>query len=345
MAGDAEKLALHLRRLRLRHFEVLLAVARHGSLTASAPALDSTQPAVSQWLAEIEAAVGAPLFVRGRQLRPTPQLAPVLRHARRVVADSRRLEHELAAVARGADGLLRIGSMTGPSIDLLPQALLALRAEGSAPHFEVVEDIAQGLWERFARRELDLIVGRLDERAYAPGLAAEPLYTEPHCVVAGRHHALGQGSVDWPQAAAWPWILPPRHTMLRRAIDASFLDQALAPPVPWLETGAPGLVQRLLQASDCLAVVSGAAGRHYAALGVLQVLALRLKVDVGPIGMAWAADDDSPALQRMLQALRACAGERTPPQAATPARPARPRRSLAAPAAAAAQRRRGSGAS
>lgn len=309
MDEDGERLALHLRRLRLRHFEVLLAVARHGSLTASAPALDSTQPAVSQWLAEIEAAVGATLFVRGRQLKPTPQLAPVLRHARRVVADSRRLAHELAAVARGAQGLLRIGSMTGPSIGLLPRALLALRAAGTPPHFEVVEDIAQGLWERFARRELDLIVGRLDERAFAPGLAAEALYAEPHCVVAGRHHALGQAQVDWAQAAAWPWILPPRHTMLRRAIDASFLDQALAPPVPWLETAAPALIQQLLQASDCLAVVSGAAGRHYAALGLLQLLPLRLKVDVGPIGMAWAADDDNPALLCTLQALRKAAAQ------------------------------------
>lgn len=55
-------------------------------------------------------------------------------------------------------------------------------------------------------------------------------------------------------------------------------------------------------------MVSGAAGRHDAALGMLQRLPLRLKVDVGPIGMAWAADDDSPALQ----ALRtAAAQERT----------------------------------
>jgi len=343
MTQPDEHLALHLRRLRLRHFEILLAVARHGSLTATAQALDCGQPAVSQWLAEIEAAVGVALFVRGRQLKPTPQLAPVLRHARRVVADSWRLEHELAAVARGAHGLLRIGCMTGPSLDLLPQALLALRAEGAAPHFEVVEDIAQGLWERFARRELDLIVGRLDERAYAPGLAAEPLYAEPHSVVAGRHHPLGDAAaLDWPQALAWPWILPPRHTMLRRAIDASFLAHALAPPAPWLETGAPGLVQRLLQASDCLAVVSGASGRHYAALGALQVLGLRLSVEVGPVGMAWTAGDDSPALQRMLQALRARARERTPAAASTPVRP---RRSAPAPAAAAARRRRGSGAS
>lgn len=212
-------------------------------------------------------------------------------------------------MARGAQGLLRIGSMTGPSIGLLPRALLALRAAGTAPHFEVVEDIAQGLWERFARRELDLIVGRLDERAFAPGLAAEALYAEPHCVVAGRHHALGQAQTDWSQAAAWPWILPPRHTMLRRAIDASFLDQALAPPVPWLETAAPALIHQLLQAGDCLAVVSGAAGRHYAALGMLQLLPLRLKVDVGPIGMAWAADDDNPALLCTLQALRTAAAQ------------------------------------
>ena len=41
---------------------------------------------MSQWLAEIEAAVDVRLFERGRQLKPTPHLAPVLRHARRVVA-------------------------------------------------------------------------------------------------------------------------------------------------------------------------------------------------------------------------------------------------------------------
>ena len=52
----ADAAAPWVRRIRLRHLEVLLTIARHGSLTAAAAALEITQPAVSQWLADIEAA-------------------------------------------------------------------------------------------------------------------------------------------------------------------------------------------------------------------------------------------------------------------------------------------------
>jgi len=204
MLEESDRLALHLRRLRLRHFEILLAVARHGSLTAAAQALDCGQPAVSQWLAEIEAAVDVRLFERGRQLKPTPHLAPVLRHARRVVADGQRLQRELDAVSAGAQGVVRIGTMVVASAGLLPRALLALRASGSPMRLEVVEDIAQGLWERFERRELDLIVGRLDERAFAPHIEAQALYQDPHCVVAGRKHPLLRGTPSWDRAARHP---------------------------------------------------------------------------------------------------------------------------------------------
>ena len=307
-----EQLGLHLRRLRLRHLEILLLIARHGSLTATARVLDCGQPAVSQWLAEIEAAVGASLFVRGRQLKPTPQLAPVLRHAQRVVADSRRLAHELEAVSGGALGTVRIGSMVVANTELMPRALLRLRSAASPVRLEVVEDIAQGIWERFEQRGLDLIVGRLDERAFAAGLRTEVLYPDSHCVVAGRRHPLHRARPTWAKAATYPWILPPRQTELRHAIDASFLDQGLPPAVPWIECTAPILNLRLLRDSPSLAVVSGAAGRYYEELGALKRLPLTLKYDVGPVGMAWPGDDDGPALQLVLQALRSAAAELAP---------------------------------
>ena len=321
MQDASDRLALHLRRLRLRHFEVLLAVARHTSLTATAQALDSTQPAVSQWIAEIEAAVGVPLFVRGRQLKPTPQLAPVLRHARRVVADSQRLARELDAVAGGALGTVRIGSMVVANTELMPRALLRLHQAATPVRLEIVEDIAQGIWERFARGTVDLIVGRLDERSFGAGLATEVLYPDSHCVVAGRRHPLQRGTPSWPKAAGYAWILPPRQTELRRAIDATFLDQGLPPPTPWIECTAPILNQRLLRDSQSLAVVSGAAGRYYEELGVLKRLPLALKYDVGPVGMVWGQDDDSPALQLVLQALRAVGAEILGPQGPAARRP------------------------
>jgi DNA-binding transcriptional LysR family regulator len=61
-------------------------------------ALDITQPAVSQWLADIESAAGARLFERGRRLRPTPFAAPLLAHAERVLQDAQRALGEVQAI-------------------------------------------------------------------------------------------------------------------------------------------------------------------------------------------------------------------------------------------------------
>ena len=43
------------RRLKLRHLEVFMALASVGSVTAAAAAMHMTQPAVSHWLADLEA--------------------------------------------------------------------------------------------------------------------------------------------------------------------------------------------------------------------------------------------------------------------------------------------------
>ena len=51
-------------RLNLRHLRAALAVARHGSISAAARDVHLTQPAITQGLAKLEAAIGARLFER-----------------------------------------------------------------------------------------------------------------------------------------------------------------------------------------------------------------------------------------------------------------------------------------
>ena len=60
-------------RLRLRHLQWLLSVAETRNLSQSAAALNTTQPALSKWLKELQEDIGLPLFERhARGLRPTP---------------------------------------------------------------------------------------------------------------------------------------------------------------------------------------------------------------------------------------------------------------------------------
>lgn len=298
-------LALNMRRLRLRHLEVLMAVARHKSITAAAHALGTTQPAVSQWLAEVESAMGVPLFTRGRQIQPTDFLPAVLRHARRIVADSHQLQAELQAVANGSAGQVRLGVMSAAAAALIPITIVKLKSQQERLQLNVVEDIAAGLWARFERNELDVIVGRLDERAFASGLRHEPLFEDAHAVVVRKNHPLARvRRLTWAQAAAYPWVLPPPNTALRRAIDASFVENDLAPPEPWLESAAVTVTEEVIRRTDCVGVQSGAIAARCKKLGMLTLLSLQLTSDVGPIGMVWAERESSPALDLVLQALR-----------------------------------------
>lgn len=296
-----------MRRLRMRHLEVLLAISRHGSLTATADALNVSQPAVSQWLADIESAVGVPLFVRGRRLQPTAYLDPVLRHAQRLVADSWRLEREIGA---GRSGTVRIGAMPVAGSALLPRALLQLRREGLDLRIEVVEDVADGLWPRLERNELDLIVGRLDIRAFTPDVYSEALYDDPHCVVAGRRHPLlGRSRTGWQDAARYPWVLPPAGSPLRRVIDATFVGRGLPPPQAWLESVSLTTNQVILRETECLGVLSGTAARHFVAMKALAIVPLRLSSEIGPVGMAWIDPEPGPPLRRAIDALRSVGSE------------------------------------
>ena len=304
-SSDSE-LALNMRRLRLRHMEVLLAVARHESITAAAQALGSTQPAVSQWLAEVESAMGVPLFTRGRQIQPTAFLPTALRHARRMVADSHQLQTELQAIADGASGQVRLGVMSVAAAALIPRAIIGLKASEHKLRLNVVEDIAAGLWARFERNELDVIVGRLDERAFRPGLRRETLYGDVHAVVARRGHKLARSRrLTWELASGSPWVLPPPDTALRRAIDASFVENGCAPPQPWVESASVTVTEEVLRQTACLGVLSGAVAQRSRDLGILVTIPLELTSNVGPIGMIWDERESSPALEAVLQALRA----------------------------------------
>lgn len=297
-------------RLKLRHLRVLVAISRHGSLTAAATVLHMSQPAVSKWLADIESALGVPLFVRGRRLRPTVYAEALVRHAETMLGEARRMHEEVEAIHAGASGILRIGTMAVAAPVLLPRAIHRLRYADSALRIVLVEDIAVGLWPRFDRNELDIIVGRLEEHAHTAKYPAESLHVDPYCVIAGPGHPLARARrPTWERAARYPWILPPATTPLRDAIDATFASQGLPAPRPWLESVSFTANQVILRESECLGISSRSVAQHYQSMGVLKALPLDLTSGIRPLSMVWREADPSPTIRRALDALRAVARE------------------------------------
>lgn len=293
------------RRLNLRHLELLLELHQQRSLTQAAAALHMTQPAVSQQLAHIEAALGVPLFERGRGLPPTPSGLALLRYAQQVLEGARRVQLEVRALQAGHGGLVRLGAMLVAATVLVPRVVSRLQAEPGSVQLELVEDILQGLWPRLERGELDLVVCRIDARVRASGLPVEALYEDPHVVVCGPRHALTQRqTVTWADTLQHPWVLPPRSTPLRSALESSFNAVGLPPPAADIASASLSATQAILQTADALAVMSRSAALHFQAQALVKALPLELPYDIGPVGVAWLQPDPGPAVSRVLQALR-----------------------------------------
>lgn len=111
----------------LAQLEVVVEVARLGSLSQAADALSLTQPAVSWRLRALETELGTPLFVRTRRgVRPTGAGAALLPHAQRTVqaaaeATTAAREYQDAAVET-----MVVAAAAGPSITVLPEAVWRL---------------------------------------------------------------------------------------------------------------------------------------------------------------------------------------------------------------------------
>lgn len=115
-----------------RQLTALLAVVETGTFTGAADELGYTQSAVSQQVAALERAVGAPLFDRPggpRRVRLTPLGEVFVGHARAIVARVQAAQADVAAVLSGDRGALRVAILQSVGTKVLPRLLRRYREE------------------------------------------------------------------------------------------------------------------------------------------------------------------------------------------------------------------------
>jgi DNA-binding transcriptional LysR family regulator len=135
--------------LNANRLNVLREVVGRGSFSAAADALSYSQSAVSQAIATLEGEVGAPLIERDRRgVRPTAAGAALAAHAEGILGRMDDAEAEVAAIAGGRGGRLRIASFPTAGATLMPEAVARFRA--AHPGVEV--SLAEGESEQIAPR-------------------------------------------------------------------------------------------------------------------------------------------------------------------------------------------------
>lgn len=134
----------------------LLATAEHGTYTAAAEALGTTQPTVGRQIAALEAHFHVTLVERaGRGVELTPAALELLEHARTMADGARRLALAAEGHTLALEGVVTISASEVISVHLLPPIVEALCAAYPLLRLDVV---ATAELSDLRRREADIAI-------------------------------------------------------------------------------------------------------------------------------------------------------------------------------------------
>jgi molybdate transport repressor ModE-like protein len=249
--------------------ELLLAVARLGSLGRAARALGVTQPAASSRIRSMERQLGVALVDRSpRGSRLTDAGALVTDWARRIVEAAEAFDAGAQALRGRRDSRLRVAASMTIAEYLLPGWLIALRAQRPDTAVSLLAGNSTAVAERLLADEADL--GFVEGLSVPSGLDAAVVARDRLIVVTAPGHpwARRRGPLTAGELAQTPLILREEGSGTRQVLD----------------TALGGLARPLLELSSTTAVkaaaVSGAGPAVLSELAVGEELSARRLVGV-----------------------------------------------------------------
>lgn len=265
-------------RLRFRHLQFLDILGRTRNLRLAAEQMHITQPAATKILADIEEIFGVSLFERlPREMRPTELGLLALRYSADTLAVHNKFFEEFYALKSGGHGHLTVGTISGPVAHPLSTSIRELKQRRPFLVIKIIEQSSDQLLLWLAERKIDVMVGRFTESWQQSHFNYQRLSGEQLWVVAGEHHPLRAATIPGiADLAAWPWILYPRPTALRKVTDDIFSSASLTATLSIVETASFLNAFELLQSTDMLSLQPAAIVEKYVRKGLLA----RIPVDV-----------------------------------------------------------------
>lgn len=259
--------------------ELLLAVARVGSLGGAARELGITQPAASSRVRSMERQLGVALVDRSpRGSRLTDAGALVTDWARRIVEAAEAFDAGAQALRDRRDSRLRVAASMTIAEYLLPGWLLALRAQRPDTAVSLLAGNSASVAERLLADEAD--VGFVEGLTVPTGLDSAVIAHDRLIVVTAPSHAWARRRrpLAAEELAATSLILREKGSGTRQVLD----------------TALGGLARPLIELSSTTAVkaaaVSGAGPAVLSELAVREELAMRRLIRVPVDGITLARE-------------------------------------------------------
>lgn len=245
------------RRLRLRDLHILSVVIQRGSMAGAASQLAMSQPAVSESVAALEAALGVRLLDRSaRGVEPTRYADALLKRGHVVFDELMQGVRDIEFLANPKVGEVRVASGDAPSAGLL--AAVIDRLSRSRPEIVVRVDPASAEplgYPELRERKVDLVLARISKTFAQPDLDVEVLFDDPSRVVAGTLSPWSRRrKVSLAELVNETWALT-SDQVIRGLIDEAFRRRGLDAPREKVSAGSMLLRSRLLATGRYLTVL------------------------------------------------------------------------------------------
>ena len=288
--------------------ETFLWVAALGSFNGAAQKLNTTQPAISQRIAQLEQELGVKLLTRqNRTVTPTPAGRELLVYAEKLIG----LRAEMLTAVRDRSairGIVRVGVAETIVHTWLPRFIKEVKEAYPGLSLEIEVDISPSLRARLLAQEIDLafLLGPLTAALvqnrplsnYAVAFLASPALGAPNPATI---HEL----------AAFPIFTFPRKTQPYELVKSLFNRPDL-PPVNLNTSASLATVVRLAVEGLGVAVMPLDIVRQELADGRLELIQTDIAVPDLFFVASWLASPDALAVEMVAEiAVRIANGHRT----------------------------------
>ncbi len=294
-----------LARARLRHLHVFVKVADLQMVKRAADAVGITQPSATQALADLEALLECPLFLRhahGMALTAAGEL--LLPLARRMLGLVEDTATRAAGIAQGAVSVVRVAAISAAIGGQLGDALPAFARLHPQVLVELVEADAKRQAELMAQRDIDCAICRCPPVLPA-GWAFTPLWPDRFGIVARATHPLaGRRRVSMDDLLAHTWLVPPSSIAARPAFDRFFGEHSAAVRHYSVISASPMMLWTLLTQEPLLTLVPESVVQRFLQTGQLTRIAWSAPMPFDPIGVLVPETGRGPALNGLLEFLQ-----------------------------------------
>ncbi|WP_455918565.1 pca operon transcription factor PcaQ [Ensifer canadensis] len=297
-------------RVKFRHLQTFVEVARQKSVMKAAELLHVSQPAVTKTIRELEEVLGVAVFEReGRGIKITRYGEVFLRHAGAALTA---LRQGLDSVSqeRSGDGVpVRIGALPTVSTRIMPKAMSLFLKEDTGARIKIVTGENAVLLEQLRVGDLDLVVGRLAAPEKMTGFSFEHLYSEQVVFAVRAGHPLLSGAQSaFAHLGDYPVLMPTRASIIRPFVEHFLIANGIPGLPNQIETVSDAFGRAFVRASDAIWIISAGVVASDIEDGTLAVLPIDTSETKGPVGLTMRADSiPSLPLSILMQTIREAA--------------------------------------